>query len=201
VPNTSATGGFLLPTSPDPVGDLDLDRKLNDLISGAAGLPGDLMRPRYQREPPPRPPPDTDWGSFGVIELDRVGPNYIQHVPDGNGRDVMKCEWDLRIFVSFYGPNCGRIAQRFLDGLEETQNHESAVANGLHLREMRTIAILGEQVNMSWYRRAELEILIRHKFSRDYDVLNILSAAGMVTSQGTSPEGPVEVDWNTELVQ
>jgi hypothetical protein len=82
---TSALGGQLLPedTKWDDVGakynrygdfwdrhsppyDTDLANFLQKLFAGMTGIASDLIRPRWQPEPPNQPPQGTNWMAFGI---------------------------------------------------------------------------------------------------------------------------------------
>lgn len=206
MPNTSATGGYLTPTTPNPATDFNLDRKVNDLVAGTVGLSGSLVRPRWQPEPAPIPASSVDWIAFGKIRQDsQSGSPYIEHDgagDGGNGLDRLYHVAYLHYMATFYGPNCEQFAQLLVDGLEITQNHEVSLVNSISLREIGAPVFVPEQVNQVWYRRVDVELVFEHKYTREYAVQNILHADGQVHSQSPDPNGPiVDVTWNTENLE
>jgi hypothetical protein len=58
---------------------------------------------------------------------------------------------------------------------------------------------LSDQVNQVWYRRADIEITIKQVIRRDYPVLNILSAQGVIYGEPPG-EKVLEFDFDTENV-
>jgi len=208
LPNTSASGGFLLPTNIQPASDFDIDRQLNVFIAGTAGLPGSLVRPRWQPEPPTIPAPSVDWIAFGKTKEEKQpGSPYIRHVPidesDPNdvGQDRLFHIGYLHYLVSFYGPNCEKIAGIVSDGLDVNQNHEVLDPLGLRLRYTGDQILIPEQVNKVWYRRVDMELMFEHTYVREYAVQNIIEALGEIHTQRPQPDGEiVSVDWDTERI-
>lgn len=54
MPQDTTTPGYL-PPSTSPAYDAALDQMFHDLVMGITGLTGDLVRPRWQAEPPQQP--------------------------------------------------------------------------------------------------------------------------------------------------
>jgi hypothetical protein len=196
-PNTSATGGYLTPTTPAPTGDIALDRFLSNLIAGVTGIPGNLVRARYIAEPAPVPLASVDWVAFGVTAIDRQpGTPAIFHFGSGDGHDEIQEHELLTVLMSFYGPNCEQNAALCRDGLHIAQNWEQANSRELYYEEVRGIVVLAEQVNTQWYRRADMEVRIGRGVTRSYDVLNVLNASGVNHQAGSAPD--IVQPWNTE---
>jgi hypothetical protein len=65
-PPNSASGGYLVPVSPLPLDDEELGRRLSNVVAGVTGIPGNLVRPRWQKNPPPIPDEGVDWVAVGV---------------------------------------------------------------------------------------------------------------------------------------
>lgn len=66
----SSTGGYLKPNPspgfPNPLGGPELLEFFQELFSGITGVPGPMIRPRWQQEPAPMPPNGTDWLAIGI---------------------------------------------------------------------------------------------------------------------------------------
>jgi hypothetical protein len=206
--NNSARAGYLTPTTVSPPYDFDLARQINDLVSGVSGLPGNMVFPRWQPEPPTTPPQNSNWAAVGVTQIIRqAGTPYIRH--DGQDKDITLQDVEnplgfdevqehetIVILTSFYGPRCEAYAARLRDGLHISQNWETARANGMALQEMSGITQLPEMFNERWLRRADLELRIRRQVDRRYNVYNILRASGYIQADEPVDE-PVTEEFDT----
>jgi hypothetical protein len=197
VSNTSATGGYLTPTSPFPINDFDLSDTLNGLIVGITGLDENLVRPRYQPEPPVIPSSQTTWIAFGdtSIDIGRTLSAVQRHYPNGDGYNELRQDTLITVLVSVYGPLSQRYIELLRDGFFVDQNWEGVRSSGLKFQEIGTIRHVPELINDIWYRRYDMEVLLKREVIRSYPILNILSAQGtFVTNEGH------ENNFDTELV-
>lgn len=178
MPNSSATGGFLLPdsllSSPDEDG--ALDAAFQKAIAGITSLDGSMVRPRWQPVVPKQPEPNIDWCAFGVMQqVSQNGP-YIRHDADGMGSDTLQRHEDISVLATFYGPNCKRYANALSDGLHIPQNYEALRLGGVSFIDTGPVRPLPEFVNQQWIKRADIPLRFRRQVSRTYSVLNILAA-------------------------
>jgi hypothetical protein len=198
---TSATGGYLTPTTPLPLDDEELGRRLSNLVAGVTGLPGSMVRPRWQPVAPPLPLPSQDWAAVGVISYPSgSGAPQAIHIPDGDGHDLQVRDEEIDCLASFYGPHCSALARLCRTGLWVPQNWEQLLPLGMNLRDTGAITIVPENINEAWYRRADLSFTLVQDLRRAYAVLNILSAQGLIHGQGSSPQ-TVNVPFDTENVE
>lgn len=181
--NTSATGGYIQPASAaTPVGDLELDLVVQALVAGVTGLPGDLVRTRWQPTQPRVPEASMDWCAVGVVLTDTErGTAYVAHDGTGQGHDDLVRHEQLDVLASFYGPNAARNAAMLRDGLQIPQNREALGADGLAFVDAGPLRTVPELVNQQWIRRVDLPITLRRAVRREYPVLNILSAPVSIT--------------------
>jgi hypothetical protein len=199
-PRDSSTGGYLVPTTPLPLDDEILHRRISNLIAGITGLPGNLVRPRWQPNPPQIPAPETNWVAVGVVTYPSShGTPVRRHISDGDGYDVLDDPELIRLLASFYGPNCGAYARLCRHALWVEQNWEQLAPLGLSLSDAGDIAVVGEDLNETWYRRADLPITLAQDLTRTYMILNILRADGVVHAQYASGDG-VDVKFDTNNV-
>lgn len=179
MPNTSATGGELLPDSVSvPVSDLDLDLVLQPVVSGITGLAGEMVRPRWQPTQPRMPEIGTDWCAIGVIDIQPDDNPAVMHDPSGEGHDDLIRHETLTVLASFYGPHAARLAAVLRDGLYVAQNRNPLDAAGIGLVSTDSIRMVPALVNEQWQRRADISITLRRIVRRAYPVLNVLSASG-----------------------
>lgn len=198
---SSAYPGYLLPTTPSPLDDEQLGRRLSNLIAGVTGLPGAMVRPRWQADAPPIPPPETDWAAVGVTTYPtRGGVPYLQHVSDDDGHDVVHDPSDLEALVTFYGPGCAGLARLVTTALWVGQSWEQLTPLGISLRDVGEVRVTAEKVNERFYRRADFVLQLTQSVTRDYAILNVLRADGEVHAQH-GVDTMVDVKFDTENVE
>lgn len=177
--NSSATGGYLQQLGTSLTDDQIIDA-VNGAIAGITGFAGNMIRPRWQLNPPRMPDNGTDWIASGITT--RVATDYpvIQHK---NGGPDRLTRWSTyTVTISVYGPNAGGNAEILRDGLYISQNLEALSANNIKLRDVGDTTAVPELVNNQWYNRSDIEIRLAISISRDYNVLDIASAEGTITA-------------------
>ncbi len=185
--NTSATGGYLAPTAPVPPDDDDLDNLLQELVAGVTGLPGEMVRPRWQPIVPKQPEPTENWCAMGVsVQMNDSSP-AIQHDPAGDGSDTYTRHQQIDLVCSFYGPSAKGYAQRLADSMSIPQNSEQLALNGMKFVRASDIQPVPALVNQQWNRRYDLTLTLRRKITRTYTVLNLLSAEVQSTTDSVPP--------------
>ncbi len=174
MPNDS-TGGYILPaTHPDE--DSALDAVFQKAVVGITGLPGSMVRPRWQPVVPKQPEPSDDWCAIGVtLHKSQDGP-YIRHNGEFNGTDTMIRHEDISILATFYGPNSNHYALMLRDGLYMPQNIEAFRVGGMVFVEAGDIRPVPELFNQQWIRRSDMPLRFRRAISRTYNIRNILLA-------------------------
>ncbi|WP_066922890.1 hypothetical protein [Methylobacterium sp. CCH5-D2] len=178
--NTSASGGYLAPVGPQPTQDDAFEDQIQAAIAGITGLPGDLVRPRWQAEPPPQPPADADWAALGVTEVTPDANAYVRHDSRGDGSDHLRRHESVEILVSFYGPNAWGYAARLRDGLAIPQNREALYRANMALADIGKAIAAPALTNGQWVRRIDLSLRVRRQIDRTYSVLNLVAASGVV---------------------
>jgi hypothetical protein len=174
---TSATGGYLLPAVPSPpLEDLDLDAVFQAYVVGITGLPGAMVRPRWQPTVPQTPGPTADWCAIGVTRTRSQDYPAIQHDGAGDGQDTLTRHQELDVLVTFYGPNGMRYGDMLRDGAYIPQNSEAIGLQGIALVEVLDAFAVPELVNQRWQRRYDMKMRFRRVIRRTYPVLNLLGA-------------------------
>lgn len=178
--STSATGGYLVPLSPTPpLEDSNLDIVIQNAIVGISGLPGNMVRPRWQAIEPKQPDQLVDWASFGIMEIKPDANAAI--VQDGDTQTDYYRHEELDILVSFYGPDRNFYAETFRDGFAIPQNLEALKNNLINYKSVGIIVSIPELINLQWIRRNDVRVYLRRKIQRQYAVESILEV-------GTSSE-------------
>ncbi|MGG6461400.1 phage neck terminator protein [Solilutibacter silvestris] len=177
----SSAAGYLSPTT-TAIEDDALDNVLHDAISAISGLPGNMVRPRWQPTVPKMPEQSTNWCAFGVKETHADEYPAESHDPTGTGTSTLQRHIEFDVFLSFYGTNAMSFASTLRDGLFVAQNRDVLMANGINLISVDRIITAPDLVNQQWIHRYDLTLHCKRREDRTYPVLNILSAPIAVTS-------------------
>lgn len=177
---TSATGGFLQ-LSPGQ-GEFEVEDVLHDVIAGVTGLPGPLVRPRWQPDPPEVPEPDVDWCAFGIIQFEPGNLPVIVHHGEGEGHSEIVDTEELQVMVSFYGPRHTVYARAMRRGIYVPQNRELLRPAGLAFVRAGTTVPVPEQVALGWRSRTDLPLTFRLETRSGFSVLNLKKSQGRVHS-------------------
>lgn len=188
---TSATGGFL-ELSPAQ-GPFALEDVLHDLITGVTGLPGELVRPRWQPDPPEVPEPNVNWCAFGIGQFDPSNHPVIIHHGEGDGHGEIVDMEELQVMVSFYGPLHMVNVRAFRRGIYVKQNRELLRPAGLAFVKAGTIVPLPELVALGWRSRADIPLTFRLETRSFFASLNLLQSGGSITSETSGGTGGTTV--------
>jgi len=197
--NTSATGGYILEVPPHPPTGRDVTLALQQAVVNLTGLPGTLVRPRWQISPPAQPPAEVSWAAIGTTHLE--ADDYPVIIHDGSaqlvgapgpGVDRMQRHVSVTIVVTFYGPEAEDLAGAFRDAMYVQQNWEPLHILGLNMREVHDLARAPELVNQQWIDRIDIRLEMRGQLNRVYPVLNI-DGADVVIHEPGEPDTLVTV--------
>lgn len=176
MPNTSATGGALLPsTTPAPLEGAALQNFLHDWFVALSGLDNTMVRPRWQAEPVNIPQATDSWLAFGITRYESDTFASEQHFASGSGYNEIRRHEVLNILLSFYGPSADSYAAILRDGMQVAQNREVLTLNAMGLVESGEVVAVPELVKDKWYYRADLTVRIRRQIVRQYAVQNLLT--------------------------
>jgi hypothetical protein len=183
----SSQAGYLAPSSA-AVYDDALDDFLQQVIVGLTGLPGSLVRPRWQAEPLQRPDFTVNWVSFGLARSEVDPFAYEAHDPAGEGPTIVERDEILTYAHSFYGPNAHGLVERLRDGFEIPQNRDVLASGGLGLIEVQEAVKVPSLLAERWVPKIDVSILYRRRTRRAYPVLTIKTAGiELVTEHGSTP--------------
>jgi hypothetical protein len=179
--NTSATGGYLLPDAqPAYPGGLTFKKFLQTVFVGVSGLPGDLVRPRWQRNPPKQPDVEVNWLAIGLTE--NKGDTYSYNGTNLDGSNITQRFEALEIQCSFYGPDADDNASLVRDNLQLPQNLETMKTGRLDMVSCSSIMRMPELVNERWIERSDMTVYLRREIKRNYQVFTMQSARGTIAS-------------------
>lgn len=189
--NTSATGGYLAPTTA-PLDDVALRRFMHGVIAGVTGLTSDKVRPAWQPNPPVRPGIDVNWSAYAIINQTPEAGTAYQQTRDDGGYNLKRHE-SFDVLVSMYGPLCQAYAGLLRDGLEISQNRELLYLASMAYVGASATTHVPELVNDRWFDRADITLTFRREIVREYHVLNFLSANGLIYTETITPPIPWQV--------
>lgn len=212
--NNSATGGYLLPDSEIefvgsgvitfvgngpivwinsipyqlPLEDDALDDFFQAFVVGITGLPGNMVRPRYQAvEPPNLPDYGTDWAAIGVMTIDSDDYPYIHHYDNillGNNAfafDEMIRQENIEILCSFYGPDAGNYCSILRDGMYIPQNFEVLTLAGMGVTSAGPhMQKIPQRIKNQWTNRWDINLYIKRAIQRRYAIFSLVSAAAQL---------------------
>lgn len=179
----STVAGYLLPTD-TVLNDDALEDLIQGIVVGITNLPGQLVIPRWQPDPPALPDVSVNWCAIGSIDFDTDGTASIEHLPDadgGLGNDELT-QWEtFDVIASFYGPASQMYASRFRDGLQIGQNREAMWLNAnMVFRTAAKVENRPDLRNDQWVRRYDVRCTFARALTRTYTVRNLLTASGTI---------------------
>jgi len=167
---SSAVAGYLAPTS-EPVEDNDLEDILQQAIVGLTGIQGDLVRPRWQPEPPQQPDFAENWVAFGIT---RDTPDTFSYqTTDELGATTVARDHLIYVLHSFYGPNSMGICNRFRDAFDVGQNRDALADAGIELVEVQEALNVPALLKAHWVKRVDVSVVYRRRTARTFPVLTI----------------------------
>lgn len=184
MPNTSATGGFLRPSLAPPVleGNALADFFQNWMV-GITDLAGIEVRPRWQPDPPNMPDEGVTWIAFGIVKTTSDTFAVELHYPDAGGYNQLRRHEVIDLMLSAYGPEGAKIAAELRDGMQIAQNREILTRNNMGLVSSGDVSATPELYKERWLQRYDLPFSIRRQVVRNYMVLNLASAHGILDNE------------------
>lgn len=169
---SSAVAGFLQPITA-PLYDNPLDDFLHAFLVGLSAIPGQLVRPRWQPEPPNLPSFSTDWLSWGITEIeeDRFA---FQDQRDSQSAIVERDEM-LTMLMSFYGPSAGKLAKQVSAGIQLSQNRAYLRSQSMTVIEVFDQVRIPSLLKEKWVPRVDLRARFRRRATWAYPIQTIES--------------------------
>jgi hypothetical protein len=184
--NNSASGGYLLPSSEGgDLNDVGLITFLQQVVVGVTGLPGHLVRPRWQVEPPNIPDFGTNWAAIGPGSED---PDSFAFTQTTGLNTIVVSNRVIDILASFYGPKAQTNSVQMRMGLQVGQNREVMQLAGFNLvggvgRGLPVPVLIKQR----WQYRYDVSFRIRQQQIYTYSVLPLVAAqATLILQSGGS---------------
>jgi hypothetical protein len=182
--NNSGTGGYIIDVPPSiPPSAEAIRDALQQMVVALTGLPGHLVRPRWQPMPPTQPSPETTWAAVGLTQTEADNFPYFAHdgvtqLPGapGPGVDRMQRHAKMTVMVSVYGPESEHHAGILRDALYVQQNMEPLAAIQAKLYDVRDLARNVELVNQQYIDRIDVIMELRAQIDRVYPIMNLVGA-------------------------
>lgn len=183
--NTSASGGYLdpSPSSPFP-GNLTFEQFLQTVFVGVSELPGDLVRPKWQINPPKQPDIYVNWLAIGLSEED--ADTFAYNSTDTSNNNVFMRMEAITVQCSFFGPDALKYGRLVRDGFQIGQNREALQSAKMDFVSTSKMVRAPDLVNERWVDRWEMSVYLRAEALRTYPILIFLSANGNLYSLGNS---------------
>jgi hypothetical protein len=186
---TSAAGGYITDALPGPPSADAVEAALQTMVAQLSGLPGSLVRPRWQKLPPVQPDAETTWIAVGVVAVEADDYPTIRHVSDESldgklppGYDILTRHQTITVTATFYGPDAENTAGRVRDALYLPSNFAPVGSPcGLKLREVHDLARTPEMINQQWVNRIDLRIEYRQQIERRYAIFDLVGADVVLT--------------------
>lgn len=181
MPQDTTTPGYLLPTL-EPVADGAIDQVFHALVVGISGLPGNLVRPRWQPEPPSQPAYTVNWCAIGVTMSNKDAYAY-----QGLNSTEFFTEKDelLELLLSFYGPASSAYASRCITGIQLGQNREVLYSQGIAYAEVGTATTVPVLLQQKWAKRVDVRMTFRRREVNKFAVATLVAAQGTLTADAT----------------
>lgn len=190
-------GSYLLPISSPPV--LTLTQFLQTLFVGITGLPGDLVRPKWQIEPPKQPDVMVDWIGIGIDIIRPDANGYLWSNPlDTTGTSATYDRMEaIEVGVAIYGPNSIETYGYLRDGFEIPQNRFAMDGQRLGFVEIGPGLRIPELIDERFYNRVQTTVYLQREIRRTYSIPTLISAGGKIYTDTYANAAQYLVNWKT----
>lgn len=184
-PNTTATGGYLSPAPkvpplasvPPNLSFLDF---LQSVVVGISGIPGNLVRPDWQPNPPKRPMLDVNWIAMGIEGIQPDFNAYQGYLPFTDPDPFLQRNETVPLVMNFYGPLSYENYGLTRDGFQLTQNLAQLNKAKVPFAYDTPAQHVPELINEEWFDRWRAVFYFRRQIQRTYPLLTFVSAGGTI---------------------
>lgn len=167
---------YVLPTGPGPLQDQALYEALQGAVVGITGLPGNLVRPRWQPEPSLLPQAATCWIALGITDRKADTFPYLDFFPPSSpdASYQMQRNEEFTVLASIYdlgySGQADEVAGVLRDGLMIPQNGEVLATAGIYVVGDADLVVAPSLFKQRWMYRVDLQVRFRRLITREYDV-------------------------------
>lgn len=184
MPNTSSTGGILVPSaSPAPLEGDALNTQLQPVLAGISTLAGPMVRASFQSETVDVPDAGNAWMAFRYTA--RPADEFpFQGFGPVSGLYQMQRHEEISVLCSFYDLGTSGLADYYAaltrDGLAIAQNLEALVPFEISLAKVGDVTPAPVLVKNRWQYRVDLPFSLRRLVRRTYPVVSVTGLSGTV---------------------
>lgn len=187
---------YILPSSTVPIsGRLTLTQFIQTVFVGISGLPGPLVRPKWQPEPPKQPDILTNWIAIGIDVVSPDANGYLW----ANAEDQVYYQRMelLEIGCSIYGPQALEIYGVIRDGFQIPSNLYALRSAFMGFVEVSPARKIPDLINERFINRVQASVFLRREIQRDYPILTLVSASGTIYTDMYVNDEQYLLDWET----
>lgn len=169
---SSTVAGFLAPLTA-PIYDNPLDDFFHAFLAALTTIPGQLVRPRWQPEPPNMPDFDVDWLAWGIVDIEEDAFAWQGQTDDAE----LAVERDeiMTMLMSFYGPRAGQLAKQFSASVQLSQNRAYLQPQKLTVVEVLNQVRIPALTKEKWVPRVDQRVRFRRRASWTYQIRTLES--------------------------
>jgi len=184
----TAAPGYLNPASTVLLPkQLTLTGFIQTVLAGVSGLPGQMVVPQLQVDPPKDPDIEIDWMDF-VIDVQRPDANAYENVDSDTGATDFQRNEDMEILCNVYGAHAHETYGLIRDGFQLQQNRAALYLSNMGFTKVTEAKRVPDLVNERFRTKLAFGVYIQRMIQRTYTIRTIVSMSGVVhTFLGTEP--------------
>lgn len=171
--------GYIFPSSTVQLPkQLNLTQFIQTVLVGVSGLPGGMVRPKWQKEPPDNPDIEVNWLAFG-IEVANPDANAYVGINTDNVVIYQRHE-ELEISCDIYGPEALETVGFIRDGFQIDQNRFALFNANMGFVNVSGARRIPDLVNERFVNRRIMTVNLRREIQRTYSIPTLISASGVI---------------------
>lgn len=188
---------YILSKSTVPVAPkLTLTQFIQTVFVGITGIPGTLVRPKWQVEPPEQPDLTVDWMALGIEVLTPDANGYLW--PDTNGAVQYQRHELLEVTCAIYGPAAIGTYSLIRDGFQIPQNLYALRAANMGFVEVGPGRHIPDLVHQRFINRIQTSVYLRREVQRVYPIPTLIAANGVIYTDTFIDSDQYSLDWKVQ---